>query len=59
MDRFAWLYASRPSGARQVLSSIGGSIMTVAGTVFSVTIADAIAAVVLKTDGSFSVVPRT
>jgi uncharacterized membrane protein len=39
MDRFAWLHASRPSGARQVLSSIGGSMITVAGTVFSVTIA--------------------
>ncbi|TVV77353.1 DUF2254 domain-containing protein [Sphingomonas solaris] len=39
MDQFAWLYASRPSGARQVLSSIGGSMITVAGTVFSVTIA--------------------
>lgn len=39
MDRFAWLYASRPNGARQVLSSIGGSMITVAGTVFSVTIA--------------------
>ena len=39
MDRIAWLYASRPSGARQVLSSIGGSMITVAGTVFSVTIA--------------------
>ncbi|MEO6092804.1 MAG: DUF2254 domain-containing protein [Novosphingobium sp.] len=39
MDRFAWLYASRPNGARLVLSSIGGSMITVAGTVFSVTIA--------------------
>lgn len=39
IDRFAWLYASRPSGAREVLSSIGGSTITVAGTVFSVTIA--------------------
>ena len=39
MDSLAWLYASRPSGARQVLSSIGGSMITVAGTVFSVTIA--------------------
>lgn len=39
MDRFAWLYASRPSGARQLLSAIGGSMITVAGTVFSVTIA--------------------
>ncbi|MEJ5979527.1 DUF2254 domain-containing protein [Novosphingobium sp. PS1R-30] len=39
MDRFAWFYASRPSGARQVLAAIGGSMITVAGTVFSVTIA--------------------
>lgn len=39
MDRFSWLQASRPDGARQVLSSIGGSMITVAGTVFSVTIA--------------------
>ncbi|TZG25823.1 DUF2254 domain-containing protein [Sphingomonas montanisoli] len=39
MDGFTWLYASRPDGARQVLSSIGGSMITVAGTVFSVTIA--------------------
>jgi uncharacterized membrane protein len=39
MDRFAWLHASRPSGARQLLSAIGGSMITVAGTVFSVTIA--------------------
>jgi uncharacterized membrane protein len=39
MDGVPWLYASRPSGARQVLSAIGGSMITVAGTVFSVTIA--------------------
>lgn len=39
MDGYVWLYASRPDGARQVLSSIGGSMITVAGTVFSVTIA--------------------
>lgn len=39
MDRFGWLHASRPSGARQLLSAIGGSMITVAGTVFSVTIA--------------------
>lgn len=39
MDRVPWLYAARPNGARQVLSSIGGSMITVAGTVFSVTIA--------------------
>lgn len=34
-----WLYVARPDGARQVLSSIAGSMITVAGTVFSVTIA--------------------
>lgn len=39
MDRLPWLRASRPSGARQLLSAIGGSMITVAGTVFSVTIA--------------------
>lgn len=39
MDGFAWLQASRPDGARQVLSSIGGLMITVAGTVFSVMIA--------------------
>jgi len=39
MDRLPWLYAARPNGARQVLSAIGGSMITVAGTVFSVTIA--------------------
>ncbi|MEO6338621.1 MAG: DUF2254 domain-containing protein, partial [Caulobacteraceae bacterium] len=39
MDGLPWLYAARPDGARQVLSSISGSMITVAGTVFSVTIA--------------------
>lgn len=39
MDDVSWLHAARPDGARQVLSSIGGSMITVAGTVFSVTIA--------------------
>lgn len=39
MDRVSWLYAAHPNGARQMLSSIGGSMITVAGTVFSVTIA--------------------
>ena len=34
-----YLYQARPEGARQMLSSIGGSMITVAGTVFSVTIA--------------------
>ena len=39
MDSVPWLYAARPNGARSLLSSIGGSMITVAGTVFSVTIA--------------------
>ena len=39
IDSIPWLYAARPNGARQMLSSIGGSMITVAGTVFSVTIA--------------------
>ena len=39
MDRIPWLYAARPSGARSLLSSIGGSMINVACTVFSATIA--------------------
>ncbi len=39
MDGLSWLYAARPDGARSLLSAIGGSMVTVAGTVFSVTIA--------------------
>lgn len=39
MDGLPWLYAARPNGARQVLSVISSSMITVAGTVFSVTIA--------------------
>lgn len=39
MDGLPWLYAARSDGARQVLSAISGSMITVAGTVFSVTIA--------------------
>ncbi|WCT74510.1 DUF2254 domain-containing protein [Sphingomonas naphthae] len=39
MDRMPWLQAARPDGARSLLSSIGGSMIGVAGTTFSVTIA--------------------
>lgn len=39
MDGLPWLYAARPDGARSLLSSIGGSMIGVAGTTFSVTIA--------------------
>ncbi|MDQ3483792.1 MAG: DUF2254 domain-containing protein [Pseudomonadota bacterium] len=34
-----WLYGSRPEGARAMLSTIAGSTITVAGVVFSITLA--------------------
>lgn len=34
-----WLYANKPDGARAVLSTIAGSMITVAGVVFSITMA--------------------
>lgn len=34
-----WLYANRPDGARALLSTIAGSMITVAGVTFSITIA--------------------
>lgn len=39
MDGLPWLYAARPDGARSLLSAVGGSMIGVAGTTFSVTIA--------------------
>jgi len=39
IGQIPWLYQARPAGARQLRSSSGGSMITVAGTVFSVTIA--------------------
>ncbi len=39
MESVPWLYTAHANGARQMLSAIGGSMITVAGTVFSVTIA--------------------
>jgi uncharacterized membrane protein len=35
----AWLFANRPDGARALLSTIAGSMITVAGVTFSITIA--------------------
>lgn len=35
----AWVEASRPDGARELLSTISGSMISVAGTVFAITIA--------------------
>jgi len=34
-----WLFATKPSGARELLSMIAGSMITVAGVTFSITIA--------------------
>lgn len=39
LGRYAWLYGSRPEGARAMLSTIAGSTITVAGVVFSNTLA--------------------
>ncbi len=35
---WSWLYSGGPAGARSLLSTVAGSIMTVAGVVFSITI---------------------
>ena len=37
--KLKWLYSGGPEGARSVLSTIAGSVVTVAGTTFSITIA--------------------
>jgi uncharacterized membrane protein len=37
-----WLQANRPSGARDVLSAIASSMITVAGVVFSITVASVV-----------------
>lgn len=37
--KLSWLYGGGPEGARSVLSTIAGSVVTVAGTTFSITIA--------------------
>lgn len=39
LESISWLYANKPAGARSVLSTIAGSMITVAGVVFSITIA--------------------
>lgn len=39
LSRFEWFYGSRPEGARAVLSTIASSTITVAGVVFSITLA--------------------
>ena len=39
LGRFEWFYGSRPDGARALLSTVAGSTITVAGVVFSITLA--------------------
>ncbi len=39
LGRYEWFYGSRPQGARAMLSTIAGSTITVAGVVFSITLA--------------------
>lgn len=39
LDRIPWLYANQASGARALLQTIAGSMITVAGVTFSITIA--------------------
>lgn len=39
LEDISWLHANKPAGARIVLSTIAGSMITVAGVVFSITIA--------------------
>jgi uncharacterized membrane protein len=39
LDRYTWVYANKPGGARALLGAIAGSMITVAGVVFSTTIA--------------------
>ena len=38
LDGLGWYQAAKPDGAREVLSTIAGSMITVAGVVFSITI---------------------
>ena len=38
-ERFDWLHLNQPDGARALLSTIAGSMITVAGVTFSITIA--------------------
>jgi uncharacterized membrane protein len=39
IESVPWLYANEPTGARSLLSTIAGSMITVAGVTFSITIA--------------------
>lgn len=38
IEKLGWIYSGGPEGARTLLSSVAGSMITVAGTVFSITL---------------------
>ncbi|NND61521.1 MAG: DUF2254 domain-containing protein [Gammaproteobacteria bacterium] len=38
MDEIGWMYATQPDGARAILSTVAGSMITVAGVTFSMTL---------------------
>lgn len=38
VDRMGWIWTGGPNGAREILSTIAGSMITVAGVVFSITV---------------------
>ena len=38
IETFSWLYANEPEGARSLLATVAGSMITVAGVVFSMTL---------------------
>jgi uncharacterized membrane protein len=38
IDRLSWIYTGGPEGARALLSTVAGSMITVTGTIFSITI---------------------
>ncbi len=42
VDGYSWIYANKPDGARDFLSTVAGSMITVAGVTFSITIASVV-----------------
>lgn len=42
LEEVTWLYANKPDGARALLSTVAGSMITVAGVTFSITISSVV-----------------
>jgi len=42
LDAVPWLYENRPEGARDILTTIAGSMITIAGVAFSITVASVV-----------------